>query len=133
MAATSRQQSGCRTGSPVRAALGAFGEELAAQHLMSRGMVLLDRNWRCDLGEIDLVARDGNVLVICEVKTRRGAGFGTPEEAVTRAKAARLRRLAARWLAEHPVSPAAMRIDVIGVLLARGSAAPEVNHLVGVC
>jgi putative endonuclease len=132
MVATSRQ-SRRRTGGPVRAALGAFGEELAAQHLTSRGMVLLDRNWRCDLGEIDLVARDGNVLVICEVKTRRGAGFGTPEEAVTRAKAARLRRLAARWLAEHPVSPAALRIDVIGVSLSRGGAAPEVNHLVGVC
>lgn len=132
MVARSRQ-SGSRTGGPVRAALGAFGEELAAQHLTSRGLVLLDRNWRCDLGEIDLVARDGNVLVICEVKTRRGAGFGTPEEAVTRAKAARLRRLAARWLADHPVSPAGLRIDVIGVSLSRGGAAPEVNHLVGVC
>ena len=131
--ATSKQPTAGRTGGPVRAAVGAFGEDLAARHLTTRGMVLLDRNWRCDLGEIDLVARDGNVLVICEVKTRRGAGFGTPEEAVTRAKTARLRRLAARWLAEHPVSPAALRIDVIGVLLSRGGAAPEVNHLVGVC
>ena len=75
--------------------VGAYGERLAAQRLVGTGMVLLDRNWRCDAGEIDLVLRDGEVLVFCEVKTRSTAAYGHPLEAVTPAKAARLRRLAA--------------------------------------
>lgn len=121
-----------RTGGRVRAALGAFGEDLAAQHLVGRGMVVLDRNWRCDAGELDLVLRDGDVLVCCEVKTRRGDGFGTPAEAVTWRKQVRLRRLAARWLAEHPVVPTEVRVDVVAVLVPR-SGGPQVEHLVGVC
>ncbi len=120
------------TGGPVRAAVGGFGEETAARHLVAQGMAILDRNWRCDLGEIDLVARDRDVLVVCEVKTRRGDLFGSPAEAVTPRKAARLRRLAARWLSEHPLTPADVRIDVVGVLLPR-SGPPLVEHLVGVC
>ena len=120
------------TGGPVRAALGAFGEDLAARHLVTAGMSILDRNWHCDIGEIDLVARDGDVLVVCEVKTRRGAGFGSPAEAVTWRKATRLRRLAARWVAEHPVTPAEIRIDVVAVMVAGGEG-PQVEHLVGVC
>jgi putative endonuclease len=80
-------------------------------------MVLLDRNWRCELGEIDLVLRDGRVLVVCEVKTRSSTAFGTPLEGVGERKAARLRRLAARWLAEHAVRPDEVRIDLVGVLV----------------
>lgn len=112
----------------VRNAVGAWGEELAAKHLVEQDMVILDRNWRCDLGELDLVARDGNALVVCEVKTRRGAAYGSPLEAVTRQKAGRLRRLAMRWLDEHPVSPLEVRIDVIGIVVSPGSA-PTVEHL----
>jgi putative endonuclease len=115
----------------VRNAVGAWGEQLAAAHLVEQDMVILDRNWRCDLGELDLVARDGNALVVCEVKTRRGAAFGSPLEAVTRQKAARLRRLAMRWLDEHPVSPLEVRIDVIGIVVSPGSA-PGIEHLRGV-
>ncbi len=115
----------------VRNAVGAWGEQLAATHLVEQDMVILDRNWRCDLGELDLVARDGNALVVCEVKTRRGAAFGSPLEAVTRQKAARLRRLAMRWLDEHPVSPLEVRIDVIGIVVSPGSA-PGIEHLRGV-
>jgi len=115
----------------VRAALGAFGEDVAARHLVARGMTILDRNWRCDIGEIDLVARDRDVLVVCEVKTRRGLAFGTPAEAVTWTKLSRLRRLAARWLAEHPVRPAQVRIDVVEVVVP-GRDGPQVEHLVGV-
>jgi putative endonuclease len=118
--------------STVRGAVGAFGEDLAARYLAVRGMAILDRNWQCDLGEIDLVARDGDALVVCEVKTRRGAGFGTPAEAVTWRKAARLRKLAARWLTEHPVTPAEIRIDVVCVVVPR-SGSPVVEHLIGVC
>lgn len=114
-----------------RSALGTYGEAVAARHLVDQGMVLLDRNWRCDNGEIDLVLRDGRVLVICEVKTRSSVAFGTPLEGVTEQKAARLRRLAARWLAEHAVRPDEVRIDLVGVLVPRGGAA-QVDHVRGV-
>jgi putative endonuclease len=116
---------------PRRSALGAYGETLAARHLVAQGMVVLDRNWRCELGEVDLVLRDGPVLVICEVKTRSSAMFGSPIEAVTERKAARLRRLAARWLADHRVRPDEVRIDLVGVLVGAGHA-PEIDHVKGV-
>lgn len=114
-----------------RGALGAYGESLAARHLIEQGMVLLDRNWRCDQGEIDLVLRDGRVLVVCEVKTRSSLAFGSPLEGVTERKAARLRRLAARWLSEHPVHPPEVRIDLVGVLLTRRSPT-QIDHVRGV-
>jgi putative endonuclease len=114
-----------------RSALGAYGEALAARHLVAAGMVLLDRNWRCELGEIDLVLRDGRVLVVCEVKARSTVAFGAPLEAVTEQKAARLRRLAARWLAGHDLRPAEVRIDLVGVLVPpRGPV--EIEHVTAV-
>ncbi|HSE70002.1 MAG TPA: YraN family protein [Nocardioidaceae bacterium] len=114
-----------------RSALGAYGEALAARHLVEQGMVLLDRNWRCDAGEIDLVLREGRVLVVCEVKTRSSTAYGSPLEGVTTRKAARLRRLAARWLTEHGLRPDEVRIDLVGVLLPRGGR-PEMDHVRGV-
>ena len=95
--------------------LGSYGERVAERHLVDAGFVVIERNWRCAHGEIDIVARDGDVLVVCEVKTRSGTSFGTPAAAVTPAKAARLRRLAAAWLHDHPVRPAGVRIDVVGL------------------
>ena len=85
----------------VANAVGAYGERLAARYLVESGMQILDRNWRCDQGEIDIVAMDGTCLVIVEVKTRRSLAFGSPVEAVSAVKAARLRRLAGCWLADH--------------------------------
>jgi len=85
----------------VANAVGAYGERLAARCLVESGMQILDRNWRCDQGEIDIVAMDGTCLVIVEVKTRRSLAFGSPVEAVSAVKAARLRRLAGCWLADH--------------------------------
>lgn len=114
-----------------RRELGRFGEAYAARHLAGQGMVLLDRNWRCEAGEIDLVLRDGPVLVVCEVKTRSSTAYGSPLEAVTQDKAARLRHLAARWVEERGVRPEQMRIDLVGVLL-QGRGAPRVEHLLGV-
>jgi putative endonuclease len=114
-----------------RRALGVYGEAYAARHLVEQGMVLLDRNWRCGAGEIDLVLRDGQVLVVCEVKTRSSTAFGSSLEGVTARKAARLRRLAARWLAEHQVHPAHVRIDLVGVLVSSGRS-PQVDHVRGV-
>jgi putative endonuclease len=112
-------------------ALGRYGERLAARHLVEQGMVLLDRNWRCDVGEIDLVLRDGRVLVVCEVKTRTSTAFGHPLEAVTEAKADRLRDLSARWVAEHGVRPDGVRIDLVGVLMQpRGR--PVLEHVRGI-
>ena len=114
-----------------RRELGRFGEAYAARHLADKGMVLLDRNWRCEAGEIDLVLRDGPVLVVCEVKTRSSVAYGSPLEAVTPGKAARLRHLAGRWVEERGVRPEQMRIDLVGVLLQRRGA-PLVEHLLGV-
>lgn len=111
--------------------LGAWGEAVAARHLSRQGMILLDRNWRCDAGEIDLVLRDGRVLVVCEVKTRRTEAFGPPVAAVDRVKIARLRRLAARWLHAHQAQPDDVRIDVVGVL-APHHGEVEIEHVVGV-
>jgi len=114
-----------------RRELGRFGEAYAARHLVEQGMVVLDRNWRCPAGEIDLVLRDGRVLVVCEVKTRSSTGFGSPLEGVTDRKAARLRRLAACWLAEHRLRPDDVRIDLVGVLAPTGGT-PTVEHVRGV-
>jgi putative endonuclease len=94
-------------------------------------MVLLDRNWRCDAGEIDLVLRDGQVLVVCEVKTRSSVAFGSPVEGVTEQKAERLRRLADRWLEHRGIRPREVRLDLVGVLVPR-SGPPEVEHVRGV-
>ncbi|MGL5853418.1 MAG: YraN family protein [Phycicoccus sp.] len=92
---------------------------------------MLDRNWRCEHGEIDIVAADAACLVVCEVKARSSTGYGSPVEAVTTAKALRLRRLAAAWLAGHDVHRDQVRIDVIGVLCRPGRP-PVVRHVVGV-
>lgn len=114
------------------AQLGAYGEALAERHLAAAGMVLLDRNWRCDAGEIDLVLRDGHTLVICEVKTRSSDRFGSPHEAVTPVKAQRLRRLAARWLAVHDnVRPQDVRVDMVAVLRPRRGPS-VVEHVRGI-
>lgn len=113
-----------------RVALGRYGEQLAARHLTDLGMVVLDRNWRCDAGEIDLVLRDGGVLVVCEVKTRTSTAFGTPHEAITAAKLARLRRLAARWVSAHDLRPRDIRIDLVAIVRPRRGPS-EVDHVRG--
>ncbi|MEV4511389.1 YraN family protein [Dactylosporangium sp. NPDC049525] len=111
--------------------VGRYGERLAGRHLLARGLVLLDRNWRCPSGELDVVAREGPVLVFIEVKTRRGAKFGAPAEAVGAQKARRLRRLAGLWLATHGgADRRQVRFDVVSVLL--GGDTVAVEHLRGV-
>ncbi|MCX5267981.1 YraN family protein [Streptomyces sp. NBC_00199] len=117
----------------ARGALGRYGEELAARRLAEAGMTVLRRNWRCGRsGEIDIVARDGDVLVVCEVKTRRDGGFQHPMAAVTPRKAQRLRGLAERWIQAHGgAPPGGVRIDLVGVVLPRRGAA-VVQHARGV-
>lgn len=98
-----------------RVALGRYGEERAVAHLRSVGMRILERNWRCRFGELDIVALDGRDLVMCEVKTRSGSAFGGPFDAVSPRKLARLRLLAAEWRRMHAVEHHLIRIDVVGV------------------
>jgi putative endonuclease len=89
---------------------------LAARWYEARGYTVVDRNWRCREGEIDLVLARGTTIVICEVKTRSSTAYGTPAEAVTRTKQLRLRRLAVRWVDAHEVRPSSLRFDVAGVV-----------------
>ncbi len=113
------------------ASVGAYGERVAERHLGAEGMVVLDRNWRCRAGEVDLVLRDGDTLVICEVKTRRDLTRGHPVAAVDDAKAERLHLLAALWQECHGVRPSAVRLDVVGVVLPRRGPA-VVDHVRGI-
>jgi putative endonuclease len=107
--------------------LGAWGEQWAARHLVGQGMVILERNWRGTAGELDLVLRDGDVLVFCEVKTRSSTAWGTPLEAVGRRKAERLRRLGAEWMTVRGVRAREVRVDLVGVLCT--AAGPVVDHV----
>lgn len=115
----------------VKDAVGRFGEQLAADYLCAAGLTILDRNWRCPDGELDIVARDGEAIVFVEVKTRSSAAFGDPAEAVTRTKANRLRKLALLWLAEHRDDGwfwSQLRFDVVSVLRLTPQG-PTVRHL----
>jgi putative endonuclease len=106
-----------------RRSVGVAGEDLVVRWYAAAGYGLLDRNWRCREGELDLVLAHDRAVVFCEVKTRRGVTFGAPFEAVTRTKQRRLRSLALRWLAEHPEHRApVLRFDVASVLAEPGKA-----------
>lgn len=114
----------------TRAEIGALGEQLAVEHLTSLGLAVLDRNWRCRYGELDVIAVDRTTwtAVFVEVKTRTSDRFGGVEQAVTPDKVRRLRRLAGLWLAGQNDSWALVRIDVIGVRIGR-QRIPEITHL----
>jgi putative endonuclease len=115
----------------VKDAVGRFGEQLAADRMAADGLVLLERNWRCTDGELDIVAVEGDSVVFVEVKTRSSLALGDPAEAVSPAKAARLRRLALRWLAEHPDRHwSALRFDVVAIVRC-APGGPTVRHIRG--
>ena len=117
----------------TRIQLGAMGEALAVDHLTRTGLRILQRNWRCRYGELDIIARDDatSTVVFVEVKTRTGDGYGGLAQAVSPRKVLRLRRLAGLWLAGHDQRCAAIRIDVIGVRIGRRRT-PEITHLHGI-
>lgn len=99
----------------VRRSIGATGEEAVSRWYVHAGYEVLARNWRVREGEIDVVARRAGTIAFCEVKTRRGNGFGIPAEAVTPRKRARLRGLALRWLQESDATADVLRFDVASV------------------
>jgi putative endonuclease len=112
--------------------LGAHGEDIAADYLTSLGFSILARNWRDGRsGELDLIARDGGTVVAVEVKTRSGTGYGHPLEAITAAKACRLRRLLLAWVREHRPRAAGLRVDAIGIVLQQDGD-PRITHLQGI-
>lgn len=114
-------------------ALAQFGEDRAAAHVESLGWQVLERNWRCRSGELDLVAYEpgADVVVFVEVKCRSGYAFGHPLEAITQEKAARLYGLAAQWLRAHEVRAGSIRVDAIGIVAPHGNLV-ELMHVRGI-
>jgi putative endonuclease len=112
--------------------IGVRGEDVACAELERQGMRVLERNWRCGLGEIDIVAAEagptGLTLVFCEVKCRSGLRFGHPLEAITYAKMRTLRQLAALWMREHRIKASTIRLDAIGIVLEPGRE-PSLTHV----
>ncbi|GLZ31319.1 UPF0102 protein [Lentzea sp. NBRC 105346] len=110
--------------------LGLKGEDLACEYLTKQGLVVLSRRWKCPDGELDIVATDGDRLVVCEVKTRSGVAFGTPDEAVSPVKLERIRRLGLHWLSEYNVGWCQIRVDLVFVLWPPGGQV-RLRHLRG--
>ncbi len=110
-----------------RVAFGVTGEDLAARCLEADGFEVIERNWRVPEGEVDLVGRRGDLVVFCEVKTRRTDRWGDPSEAVVPLKRARLRRLASRWMRERRPGAVGVRFDVVSVIVRDGRT--EVRHI----
>ena len=111
--------------------LGRYGEDCAARYLIDAGYCILERNWRCAEGEVDLIVERATQVVFVEVKTRSGTSYGHPFEAITADKLLRLRRLAGLWCAQAEVWPEHIRVDAVAVIASRGSA-PLIEHLRGV-
>lgn len=112
------------TEAPVEGeAIGRIGESAAMRTYLDRGYSLLARNWRCPLGEIDLVLARGGLLVFCEVKTRTSTAFGGGFDAVGLRKQRKLRQLAQVFLLTNGIAPARARFDVASVHVRRGGAA----------
>jgi putative endonuclease len=100
--------------------LGRRGEALAARELRRRGYVILERRWRCRIGEIDIVAREGEVLVVVEVKARSRSDYGPPIDAVDRKKRRKLEKLARAYLQKKKLQDLSLRFDLVGVTFSAG-------------
>ena len=113
----------------ARRRLGQWGEKVAALHLEAQGLTILERNWRCRDGEIDLVAQDGETVVFVEVKTRRGRDYGAPEEALTPYKAQKLMTLGQQYMAARDLDDVDWRIDLVAVELDGGGKLLRCDHI----
>ena len=113
---------------PTRKDTGGWGEAIAARHLMSKGYLIRDRNWRHDHGEIDIIAEQAGVIVFVEVRTRHGESRGAPEETLGAAKRAKLLRTAQAWLELRNLAEAPARIDVIAIDLDARNAVRRLDH-----
>jgi putative endonuclease len=100
---------------------GTHGEDLAARYLVSIGYTIIERNYRFERGEIDLVARDADELVFVEVKARRSDAFGSPEDAVTPQKEEQIKRVAEGYLFERGIENQPCRFDVVAITMNRGN------------
>ena len=111
--------------------IGRWGEALAAEYLRGQGYHLLATDYRCRMGEIDLIARREDMLVFVEVKTRRHVRFGQGREAVDRRKQAHIISAARQWMLERPDETLQPRFDVVEILAPAGTdtTAPEITHL----
>jgi putative endonuclease len=108
--------------------VGARGEAIAVRHLEDKGYRIRERNWHAAGGELDLVAQDGETIVIVEVKTRSGRAFGLPEEAMTLTKRRRLLHTAWTYLQQNNLLESAWRVDLIAIEISRGGAIGRVDH-----
>jgi putative endonuclease len=115
--------------SPKRKETGAIGEKLAADYLKKRGYKIIQRNFRCREGEIDIIVQKGECLVFVEVRTKRNAAFGTPEESVTFLKKSKLISLANVYLQAYDRQPLSWRIDVVAVELTPDNRASRLEHI----
>ena len=114
----------------ARQGLGAAGEHLARRHLEHLGYAFITANWRFAGGELDLVMRDGAVLVFVEVKIRRGEGLGAAEEAISPAQSRRLTGAAQRFLAARPeLADAYWRLDLVAITLSPSGAVSRLTHI----
>ncbi len=116
-----------------RKLIGKIGEDAACQYLQQQGYEIIENNYRCPLGEIDIIARDEQVTVLVEVRTRTSFAYGSPEESITTDKAWRLKRLADSYLQTHRLSTAPCRIDLIAVMVNREThRLVNINHIKGI-
>lgn len=111
-----------------RGALGALGERLAATYLKGKGYVIVGRGSRSRLGEIDLIAVDEKTIVFVEVKTRRSASLGHPDDAIHPEKQRRLTRLALRYLMRHDLLDHPARFDAVSIVWPDDSKTPQITH-----
>jgi putative endonuclease len=108
--------------------LGKWGEDVAARYLQSKGLKILDRNWYCEEGEIDIVALDNEILVIVEVRTRTSDAYGTPEESLTRDKRRHIQQAALSYLQEYDHFDPSWRIDVVAIDAHRCGRVDRIAH-----
>ena len=113
----------------IRMRLGEQGERMASNHLLNQGYTILEKNYRCRHGEVDIVAQQGAEVVFTEVRTRRSVQFGTPQESITKTKAKHLIATSQHYLERHSLTDIDWRIDLVSINWPQGSAEPGIEHL----